>query len=200
MTVRARLRRLERAAPRPAPLDDWLTERQWLEQFERMSRDGDLAGEPDAERALAEYRAALERAEAAADPPFDPPADFQPNLTDLPRLRLLNWRDRFRFPELAAAWDWLAELVGRLEKGTPPVGEAEFAELAAWFAAHDQVLSSGVVPSGLLDVGDGRRVSSANLRWGIAQGPRAAGSGELAETLRRLRARHGGAPAGGAGP
>ena len=49
--------------------------------------------------ALALYCEALHEAQTQADPPFDPPPDFMPNLKDAQELRVLNWRDRFRLSE-----------------------------------------------------------------------------------------------------
>jgi hypothetical protein len=68
-------------------------------------------------------------------------------------------------PEVRAGLDWLSEMLGRLVEGVPPVSEAEFAELAAWFAAHDAGLLALSRPSELLDVGGGRRVWCANIRY-----------------------------------
>ena len=44
------------------------------------------------------------------------------------------------------------------------------------------------MPSQILDLGGGRKTSSANLRWGLTCGARARGAGQVAEDLRRLRA------------
>ena len=119
MTLRARLRRLEKAAGRAAPADrpGRLTEDDWLECFEAWGREGVFAAEPDFPGALAFYRDALGRVKAQDDPPFNPPADFMPNLTDMPELRLFNWRTWEHFPEVTA--------------GVPPVTEAEFRERQA---------------------------------------------------------------------
>ncbi len=115
------------------------------------------------------------RAKAQADPPFDPPTDFMPNMADLPEVRLLNWRTRWRFPDVDAGWWWLSEMFGCVTEGKPSVTEAEFAELADWFAANDERLYQLSLPSQLLDLGGGRKTSSANLRWKKAGGPRAKG-------------------------
>lgn len=190
MTLRARLRRLEKAAGRVAPADrpDRMTEEDWLECFEVWGREGVFAVEPDFPRALAFYRDALGRAKAQADPPFDPPADFMPHLADLPEARLFNWWTRERFPDVQAGWWWLAEMHERLCGGVPPVTEAEFHYLADWFHGNDERLYRLSMPSQVLDLGNGRRTTTANIRYGLAKGPRAVRAGELAEDLRRLRA------------
>ena len=82
-------------------------------------------------------------------------------------------------------------MLTRVVEGIPPVSETEFAELAAWFADHDAGLFAASHPSELLDVGGGRRVSCANVRYALAKGPRADGAGRVAEDVRQLRARHG---------
>jgi hypothetical protein len=195
MTFRARLKRLEAAVRRALPAEDhadWLTEEDWLVQFEALGRAGFFATEPDFPSALAEYRAALEAAKARPDPPFDPPAHFMPNLGDLPHLRVLNWRNQYRFPELHTGWDWLSEMFGRVRDGISPVTEDEFRALAGWFEANADLLYERSRCTGLLEVGDGRQTTTANLRYQLRQGPRARGARQLAEDFRHLRARYGG--------
>jgi len=196
MTMRTRLRRLEIKVRRMSPpaTDRWddLNEEDWLELFEAWGEDGRFAGEPDFPAALAFYRDALQRAKTQADPPFDPPSDFLPNLTDLPALRRLNWRNTVRFPDVHAGWDWLAEMLRRVQEGIPPVSAAEFDDLAQWFSAHESRLYQLSAPSYALEVGAGRTVALANFRYGLRQGVRASGAGDLAEDLRRLRARYDG--------
>jgi hypothetical protein len=193
MTMRMRMKRVEAEVRRltPAPRTARLTEEDWLERYEAWGRAGAFAAEPDFPTALAFYRDALARAKAQADPPFDPPADFMPNLADLPHARLLNWRTSQRFPDVDAGWWWLSEMFGRVSDGAPPATEAEFAELADWFAANDERLYQLSLPSQLIDLGGGRKTSTANVRWRLAVGPRAKGAGEVAEDLRRLRALYG---------
>ena len=111
-----------------------------------------------------------------------------PNLAGQPELRLLNWRDASRFPELHAAWDWLAEMARRVQEGVPPVSAAEFDELAAWFRVNEARLCDVSLPSQLLDLGGGRTTSTANLRGGLRLGVRTYGAGEVAEGIRYLRA------------
>jgi hypothetical protein len=189
MRTRMRMKRLEAAVRRDTPSKRSArpNEEDWLERFEAWSRAGVFAAEPDFPRALAFYRDALARAKAQADPPFDPPADFMPHLADLPDARLMNWRTRWRFPDVNAGWWWLSEMYDRATGGLPPVTEAEFRELADWFAANDEQLYQLALPSQLLDLGGGRKTSSANLRWGLTCGPRARGAGAVSEDLRRLR-------------
>jgi hypothetical protein len=193
MTMRVRMKRLEAAVRRqtPVPRPARLTEEDWLELSEAWGSAGVFSAEPDFPKALAFYRDALVRAKAQADPPFDPPADFMANMADLPELRLLNWRTRERFPDVHTGWWWLSEMRGRLTDGTPPVTETEFGELADWFAANDKRLYQLSLPSQVFDLGGGRKTSSANLRWGLACGPRALRSGLLAEDVRRLKALYG---------
>jgi hypothetical protein len=145
--------------------------------------------------ALAFYRQALLRAKTQSDPPFDPPPDFMPNLIDMPHQRRRNWRNHVRFPEVHAAWDWLAEILGRALDGVPPVSTAEFEELAQWFSANESRLYQLAAPSYSLEVGVGRTVTLTNLRYSLRQGVRVSGAGQLAEDLRQLRARYGGGPA-----
>ncbi len=195
MTMSKRVKRLEiNALRRRATAQkrcDRFADEDWLELFAEWGRAGAFAAEPDFPVALAFYRDALTRAKAQADPPFDPPADFMPHLADLPDARLLNWRTRWRFPDVNAGWLWLSEMHDRAKNGRPPVTETEFAELADWFAANDERVYALSLPSQILDVGGGRKTSSANIRWGLTCGPRARGAGQVAEDLRRLRTLYG---------
>jgi hypothetical protein len=162
----------------------------WLAVFEELGRDGLFKAEPDFPVALAFYRDALARAHASTDPPFDPPPDFQPHLSSH-HLRCQGWRDRFRFPDLDEGFNWLGEMLERVCEGIPPITEAEFRELAEWFAANDARLYQLALPSQLLDLGGGRRTSCTNIRYGLAKGPRADGAGEVAEGVRELHRRYG---------
>ena len=63
--------------------------------------------------------------------------------------------------------------------------------MGAWFRTHEARLYDLSAPSQLLDLGGGRRTSTANVRYQLAQGPRATGAGELAEDLRQVRAKYG---------
>ena len=81
----------------------------------------------------------------------------------------------------------LCELVGRAADKTPPCPAAEFAALAAWLAAHGDALPVGAGWPPAID-GGGATATLSDLRWRAGQGPTAAGSGKLAETLRKLRA------------
>jgi hypothetical protein len=190
-SLTTRLARLEdRAASRASAVPEHRDEFGWLAVFERLGREGTFDHEPDFPVALAYFRTALERAGASTDPPFDPPPEFLPN-HPTPYLRVELWRSAERFPEVRAGLDWLSEMLGRLVEGVPPVSEAEFAELAAWFGLNDAGLLARARPSELLDVGGGRRVWGANLRYSLAKGPRADGAGRVAEDVRQLRARYG---------
>lgn len=193
MTLRTRLQRLEVQARRRQQSAEkrWddLSEEEWLELFEAWGEEGYFDHEPDFPTALVFYREALQRAQTQREPPFDPPADFMPNLTDVPWLRRLNWRNQVRFPDVHAGWDWLSEMLRRVQEGIPPVSTAEFDELAQWFQANAERLYHLSLPSHLLDLDAGRTTSLANLRYGLRQGVRVFGAGELAEDIRRLRAR-----------
>ncbi len=90
---------------------------------------------------------------------------------------------------------YLCELLGRAADGTPPCSAAEFAALAAWLATHGDTLPAAGWAKDI-DVGGGAKATLCDLRWRASQGPSAAGSGELAETLRKLKAKY---PDGAAG-
>src|SRR5690348_615988 len=111
MTMRTRLQRLEAKARRStvSAEDYWddLDDDEWLEGFAEWGRQGHFAAEPDFTVALDFYRDALQRAKMQSDPPFDPPPDFMPNLSDLPHLRVLNWRTITRFPDVHSGCNWL---------------------------------------------------------------------------------------------
>ena len=193
MRVRQRLNRLERQAAlsskaRDAHGDSWSDE-DWLARIEHEGEQGFFAGEPDFPVALATYRQAIERAAAQSDPPFEPPADFMPNQDRHPRL--LNWRNSFRFPEVHEGWNWLAEMVERVAHNKPAVTEAEFRELEAWFHAHQDALNREEGGE-LLDLGNGRRITTTNIRYGLSKGPRALGVTEVVEDLRLLKERYAG--------
>jgi hypothetical protein len=193
MHLRTRLARLEAIVGREEPEERWLTEEDWLKAFELWGQEGRFDRERDFPAALALFREALAEAKAQADPPFDPPADFMPNLVNLPDLRVLNWRTPPRFPQLHAAEGWLFEMGERLRKGTPPVSETEFRELADWYRANEQRLCRLYPACGWLDLGHGPK-APADFRWGLGKGPRAHFAGEVAEGVRRLQARFGYGP------
>jgi hypothetical protein len=81
-------------------------------------------------------------------------------------------------------------LFGRGVDGVPPCSAAEFAGLAAWLAMNGDALPT-VGWQKSLDVGGVPEVTLASLRWQVGRGVGADGSGKAAETIRRLRARHG---------
>lgn len=91
--------------------------------------------------------------------------------------------------------DHLLELGQRALDGVPACSAAEFAELAAWLAEHGGSLPTVDGWKKDLDLGGGETATLAGLTWRVAQGATAAGSGKLAETIRRLRAWHEGGPA-----
>jgi hypothetical protein len=192
MSIRQRVKHLERQtmlhAPDRDPYADWLSEWDWLDRFEQWGRQGTFAHEPDFPVALATYRQALVLAAAQTNPPFDPPADFMPNQAN--PLRQSNWRNSFRFPDVNKAWHWLGEMLERVVKGRPPVTEQEYRELEEWFQKNGDGLHR-LESHGLLDLGNGRKTTTANLRHGLWQGPRALGATEVVEDLRQLRKLHG---------
>ena len=186
-----RLRQSIRArATRCAPPRLWPDDEERLAEFEVLGRAGEFDHEPDFHRAVATYCEAIVQAKQSTEPPFDPPEDFQPG--ERHDVRLDNWRSEDRFPRVRESREWLVELQFRLLMGTPPVSEAEFAGLAAWFAANDERLGWLSRPSGVLVIDNGERTCCANVRYGLRQGPRADGSGEVAEEIRQLRNRYGG--------
>jgi hypothetical protein len=193
-SLAARLIRLEDATRHAAPRVWHLDEDGWLAVYERLGRERVFDREPDFPRALALYRDALARAHTSADPPFDPPPDFCP-AARCAHSRRESWRSAERFPDLWGAFQWLGEMLRRAADGAPPVSEAEFAELAAWFAANDKRLCDLSRPTDLLDVGGGRATCCANVRFYLARGPRAGGAGRVTEDVRQLRARYGERPA-----
>jgi hypothetical protein len=137
---------------------------------------------------MADYRQAIAEAKARREPPYEPPDDFLPEQKCLAHLRLLNWRDRYRFAELHECWDWLAEMAGRWHDGVPAVALSEFAALAAWLEGcydHVRALTGGAE---LIELG-GRKLGPANLRYGAGQGAKVHGAGLLAQDLRALKAR-----------
>jgi hypothetical protein len=172
MKSTARLARLSARvrAARPAPADTGpVTDDDWLTGFEAAHAEGLTAAEPDFLRALAEYQSAIAADRASGIPPRRPSA-----AGDSP---------------VGEKWDWLAEMYCRALGGEPPTSEAEFDELAAWFGANADRLYREV--GQVLDLADGGRVSVADLRCGVAYGPRASQSGEVADQLRRARQRYG---------
>jgi len=73
-------------------------------------------------------------------------------------------------------WEWVAEILGRATNGKPPVTEAEYLELAAWYERNSSA---------------DQRVDRANLRHALATGdPRRLGATKVVEELRELRAAH----------
>ena len=89
----------------------------------------------------------------------------------------------------------LVELGRRALDGVPPCSAAEFAGLAAWLAAHGASLTTVNGWKQDLDLGDGETATLSGLTWQVERGATADGSGKLAETIRRLKARREGGPA-----
>lgn len=69
-----------------------------------------------------------------------------------------------RFPDVLPEFTSLSEIVGRTSRGVPPVTEAEFAELGAWFRENEKRLAELADSSSLLHVGRGRKTSSHERR------------------------------------
>ena len=217
--IRSRAQRREDFAQRAAPQENrsgYITEEEWLSLFESWGREGLFDSEPDFPTALAFYRAALQKAKAQADPPWDPPVDFMPGEEE--HRRQFEWRHgglyqrvdadgnvlpegtdvhrgrsrRFsRFPEVEQGWQWLSGMTQRRAQGVPPLTVAEFEELACWFKANRERLDALSRPSYLLEVGDGKRDSVMNLGSKLDEGPMGWEASEVAARIRRLRARYG---------
>jgi hypothetical protein len=101
------------------------------------------------------------------------------------RQRRREWRCGRHFPSVDAAWWWLFEMLRRVAQGKPPVTEAEFQALAAWFEANAARLFQREQG---LDLGSGRTTSVVAIRCGLARGPRALGVTAVVEELRQIRA------------
>ena len=154
--LRTRLDRLERAVSQQEVCDDSCsccpTERDWLAYYEALGDRGFFANEPDFPTALAEYGRAVHEAIARADPPFDPPPEFQASLPH--QVRESNWRDSFRFPAMHSAWVWLSEMTKRVRGGIPAVTEAEFRSLHEWFEANSTRLWQSVSSVAITRLGE----------------------------------------------
>ena len=90
----------------------------------------------------------------------------------------------------------LCELGRRALDGVPPCSVAEFAVLAAWLADRGPSLPTVNGWKKDLDVGGGATATLSDLTWRVARGAVADGSGEVAETIRKLKAMY---PDGAAG-
>ncbi len=182
-----RLQKLEQqAAVEPAwqAQRSWVAE-EWLGYYEDLGEEGHFAGEPDFPEALAQYQALLERLAAQPDPPFYPPDDYLVG-QELGE-RIARWRSRYNYPGLDAALCWLGAMHKRVDNGEPPVTAVAFAELADWFDANARALYQISMPTQLLDLDNGRRTTTADLRNGIWNGPRCSRAGAVLADLRRVR-------------
>jgi hypothetical protein len=182
MSMRAISKQIEKAkkalAARAPVRSAWPDTEEWIAQLKESERAGYFRNEPDFPKALALYLDALGRARAAGQPvESDVPADQRPRYE--------------RFPDELAEYYWISEISWRVFRGIPPVTEAEFAELGAWFAANEERLEGLADSSSLLNVGRGRKTCCWYIRFALRQGPRAEGAGESAEDIRQLRARYG---------
>src|SRR5215471_12488367 len=107
--IRSRSQRREDLAQRAAPQENppgHRTEEEWLSLFESWGREGLFDCEPDFPTALMLYRAALQKAKAQADPPWDPPTDFLPGAEG--HRRRFEWRHGGVYqrvaPQPASTW------------------------------------------------------------------------------------------------
>lgn len=168
-----RLERLERDSLSRPPVADSArstgTDAEWLARIEAAGQAGHFEGEPEFGEALAAFRDAL--AEAEAHPEFDG-----------------LWLCQFRFPNLAAAYWWLSELSYRVRNGVPPVGAAEWQELAAWMEENiGRLAGTGLMhphPKTMPWV----CIGVDYLRYVMRGGHRQYHAGEYAELVRQLRA------------
>ena len=189
MTARTRLCRLERTVRnRPLPTPRPREEKDRLAAFEAKGRKREFDREPDFPRALEYFHRAIHDAKAQVNPPFKPTAHFRPDNTRT--VRFLDWRSKPRCPAAWAGFDWLFEISLRTLTGIPPVTEAEFGELRDWFKVHGAELWRRI-PSRVFDVGDGRRVSLADIHYKLRGGAWAPGAGRVAEDMRQVRIRYG---------
>jgi len=157
----------------------------WVAALEAAGADPRAAREPDYARAVAALRAAV-----AADPLGPPPGWFEPGRS--PPDRFVAWcRSRPR-PGVEAARAWATELLLRALDGTPPVTNAEFEHLAAWMRANETRLRGLAGADGLVPLGDGSGAVLDGVLAALGCGPQWPGAGEVAEMVRRLRARYGG--------
>jgi len=157
----------------------------WVAALEAAAAEGRYPFGPDYARAVAALRAA-----AAADPLGPPPGWFEPGRS--PPDRFMAWcRSRPR-PGVEATRAWAAELLLRALGGTPPVTDAEFERLAAWVRANEMRLRTLADTDGLVPLGDGSGAVLDGVLAALGRGPRWPGAGEVAEIMRRLRARYGG--------
>jgi hypothetical protein len=183
MNLRGRIAKLYEAARQSKPaagymdLDDFVT---YFEQFP-------IRREPDFDECLAEFKAAIEEAMAQDDPPYTPEG-YLPlnNAGDVVRLGL--YRDE-HFPRLKAATTWLFELDRRIHGEIPPCGSNEFRALAKWFDANEDRLRmiEQATPRGLIQTGMSTDEPLWAIKSNLEEGPRAEGSGKLAERIRQLR-------------
>jgi hypothetical protein len=164
------------------------TSEQWLQFFEQKGREGFFDAEPDFPRALAELRDAMEEARRSTDPPWDPPEHFMKENTTL-HWRLIFWRDwQGRFRKVDKALDWLWNMLERIRKGIPPVGEAEFTMLADWFNANlDRINPLARNEPYHIDLGDGRSRSLWDIKLMIDWGHRHAKANGI-DDVRKLKA------------
>lgn len=209
----AKLERLERRVPSTGrttgenPLS--IPDDDWLMIFEAWAAGGAFDGDSDFQPALTAYRLAVLEAKAARHPPYKPPASFMP-LVRNEAYRWAAWRSADRFPRLAralrrlyiiaerrmdriAALDARDDLAAAVDDGTdvpppPTVDVAEFDALAQWFGANRDRLFQRSLPSQLLDLGDGRKVSVAELVRRLRDGPAAPEAGQLLADLHQVKA------------
>ena len=89
--------------------------------------------------------------------------------------------------ESEALHEWLSELYLRADRCVPPCGEAEFAELAAWFRASEHARRVEAEPWATAALPGGTEVSLGELKAGVDRGPGRFGSGRVADRLRGMR-------------
>lgn len=179
MTIRTRLKRLEsvdqhRRTVVAETISD-PTPEEWLARFEEYGRTGLFDQEPDFPIALAAYRHSLTRAKV--------PTDLEPS-------KDRSWKTNYEV-EIHAALMWLAEFYIRSRNETPPVTTTEFGELAEWFERNFDRLKKAC-DGELFEFTQANGKSKMGIdyfRMQVKNGPKVRHAGEVAEHIRRLRAR-----------
>jgi hypothetical protein len=114
-----------------------LTDQEWLDMLRLYAGQGLFDGEPDFPLAFAAYEEAIRNTSEDPEQHYHPPAEFMPNAKQLERERV--WRHAREYPEIDAAWLWIAGIFGRLIHDEPGVALAEWEQLRSWFLRESPV-------------------------------------------------------------